>query len=84
MRKWPCLLLLLGACSGEAEEHPPMIGDCMTCGQAPISAGGSSGGGGGGVNDASIDNSGNDLEAGNPDGLAIVEVGVNLDAPIPP
>lgn len=82
MRKWPFLLLLLGACSGEAEEHPPMIGDCMSCGQAPISVGGSSGGGG--VNDASIDDNANNPEVGNPDGLAIVDVIVNLDAPIPP
>ncbi len=83
MRKWPYLLLLLGACSG-GDDHPAMLGDCMTCGQAPISAGGSSG-----PSDATL---GNDADAGNAnagdvglfDALSIVEVGVNLDAPIPP
>jgi hypothetical protein len=81
MRKWPYLLLLLGACSS-GDEHPPMLGDCMTCGQAPISAGGSSGGGG--QLDASIDNFNNSPDVGNFDALSIVDVQVNLDAPIPP
>lgn len=90
MRKWPYLMLLLGACS-QGDEHPPMLGDCMTCGQAPISAGGGNGGGendattGGDAAtfDASFDG-GNNGDAGNNVDVLQVDVGVgNLDAPFP-
>lgn len=88
MRKWPYLMLLLGACS-QGDEHPPMLGDCMTCGQAPISAGGGSGGendattgADAGTFDGSFDG-GNNGDAANLDVLQ-VDVGVgNLDAPFP-
>ncbi len=68
--KWPWLALLLMACGNGSDEHPPMLGDCMTCDQANVSAGGSSGVPEGGLQDSAINNAG---DVGLPDALAIVD-----------
>ena len=79
MPKWPLLVLMLVACSGENELEAPMLGDCPHCGRAPLSSGSSSGGDGG--LDASSDAADAfDFDASTlPDELATVDVGVPSD-----
>jgi hypothetical protein len=82
MRTWLFLAAMLVACSGEGDEvEAPMLGDCAHCGTAPISGGGSSG-----FPDASssqVDADAAVFDSTPPDGLDIVDVIVNLDAPFP-
>lgn len=87
VRKWLCLAsivvvesALFLACGGPDDvDNVPMIGDCMHgCGQPALSGGGTSGGGTNGTADAQAGtggDAGSDVNA-TPDGLAIVDVGV--------
>jgi len=71
MPKWPMLVVTLVACSGDAPDLPPMLGDCPNCGAAPIS-----GNGGGGVPEGGGFDAGGDVadfDAINTDELDIVD-----------
>jgi len=81
--KWPCLMVVLAvACSTGNDEHPPMLGDCATCGQAPVNGGGGSSGvpEGGFIQDSGNSNAG---DVGLPDGLDIVDVGAGFSDVLP-
>jgi hypothetical protein len=80
MWKWLVLAVVLLACSGGDELEAPLLGDCANCNSAPSPGGGISGGNpdAGPLGD---DAAGFDVGL---DALDIVEVGVNLDAPINP
>ncbi len=79
--KWPWLVLLLMACGTGEDEHPPMLGDCMTCSQGPSGSGGSSGAPDGGfANDSGNSNAG---DVGLFDQLTISDVGAGFNDVLP-
>jgi hypothetical protein len=84
MWKWPCFVIVLAvACSTGNDEHPPMLGDCANCGEAPVNGGGGSSGvpEGGGIPDRGNSNGG---DVAVPDALDIVDVGVGFNDVFPP
>ncbi len=79
--KWPWLVFLLMACGTGEDEHPPLLGDCMTCSQGPTGGGGSSGAPDGGF---AIDSgNSNNGDAALFDRLDIVDVGAGFHDVLP-